>query len=168
MERMDMHSRNEYLKVLREKYLKAKTRKEKSLILDEYCGNTGQARKYIIRKIQPEVNVRPKVRRSPKEDYDVRVRAPLAEIWEIFDYPCGQRLKPILEVEVDRLRELGELEVSDEVALKLKRVSATIDRKLKHQREVLLRSPACRRQEGMYQARPDCRRQALYCSRRYR
>jgi len=37
MERMDMHSRNEYLKVLREKYLRAKTKKEKSLILDEYC-----------------------------------------------------------------------------------------------------------------------------------
>ncbi|MBT9144084.1 MAG: hypothetical protein DDT29_02498 [Dehalococcoidia bacterium] len=138
-----MHSRNEYLKVLREKYLKAKTKKEKSLILDEYCGNTGQTRKYIIRKIQQGVNVGPKVRRKRKEDYDVRVRAPLAEVWEIFDYPCGQRLKPILEVEVDRLMELGELEVSDEVALKLKRMSsATIDRKLKHQREVfhLLRS----------------------------
>jgi hypothetical protein len=35
MERMDMHSRNEYLKVLRGRYLKAKTRKEKSRILDE-------------------------------------------------------------------------------------------------------------------------------------
>jgi len=143
MERMNMHSRNEYLKVLREKYLKAKSKKEKSAILDEYCGNTGQARKYIIRKIQAGVNVGPKVRRKRKEDYDVRVRAPLAEVWEIFDYPCGQRLKPILEVQVDRLRELGELEVSDEVALKLKRMSsATIDRKLKHEREVfhLLRS----------------------------
>ncbi len=52
MERMDMHSRNEYLKVLRGRYLKAKTKKEKSLILDEYCGNTGRARKYVIRKIQ--------------------------------------------------------------------------------------------------------------------
>ncbi|MCL0094315.1 hypothetical protein M1N58_00230 [Dehalococcoidales bacterium] len=31
MERMDMHSRNEYLKVLREKYLKARTKREKSL-----------------------------------------------------------------------------------------------------------------------------------------
>jgi len=30
MERMDMHSRNEYLNVLRERYVKAKTRKEKS------------------------------------------------------------------------------------------------------------------------------------------
>ena len=41
MERIDMHSRNEYLKVLRGKYLKAKTRKEKTQILDEYCRNTG-------------------------------------------------------------------------------------------------------------------------------
>jgi len=36
MERMDMQSRNQYLKVLRERYLKAKakTKKEKSLIVD--------------------------------------------------------------------------------------------------------------------------------------
>ena len=54
MERMDMRSRNEYLKVLRERYLEAETRKEKTWILDEYCGNTGQARKYVIRKIQPK------------------------------------------------------------------------------------------------------------------
>ena len=39
---------------------------------------------------------------------------------------------------MDRLREFGELMVSDEVAWKLKRMSsATIDRKLKHQREAL-------------------------------
>ena len=33
---MDMHPRNEYLKAVRERYFKAKT-KEKSQILDEYC-----------------------------------------------------------------------------------------------------------------------------------
>ena len=66
------------------------------------------------------------------------VTAPLAKVWEIFDCPCGQRLKPILEVELARLMDLGELRVSDEVALKLRTMSsATIDRKLKHQREVL-------------------------------
>jgi len=44
----------------------------------------------------------------------------------------------LLQVELDRLMVLGELKVSDEVALKLKMMSsATIDRKLKHQREVL-------------------------------
>jgi hypothetical protein len=138
MERMDMHSRNEYLEVLRERYLKARARKEKSQILDEYCRNTGQARKYVIRKIQPGVDLRPKQRKKRKESYDGQVKAALAKVWEIFDCPCGQRLKPILETEVDRLRGFGELRASSETFLKLKKISsATIDRKLKHQREVL-------------------------------
>jgi len=51
MERMDMHSRKEYLKVARERYFRAGTKKEKSQILDEYCFNTEQSRKYVIRKI---------------------------------------------------------------------------------------------------------------------
>ena len=40
-----MNARNQYLKVLQRKYLMAKSRKEKSLILDEYCKNTHQNRK---------------------------------------------------------------------------------------------------------------------------
>ena len=133
-----MQSRNQYLKVLRERYLKTKAKKEKAQILDEYCRNTGQARKYVIRKIKLEVDLRPKQRKKRKQSYDGQVTAALGKVWEIFDCPCGQRLKPILEVEPDRLRELGELKVSDEVALKLRTISsATIDRKLKHQREVL-------------------------------
>ena len=35
--KMHMQSRNQYLKVLRERYLKGRTKKEKSQILDEYC-----------------------------------------------------------------------------------------------------------------------------------
>jgi hypothetical protein len=137
MEKMDMHSRNEYLRVIRESYFKARTRKEKTQLLDEYCSNTGQSRKYVIRKIH-RADLRPKQRKKRKEQYNGQVKAALAKIWEIFDYPCGQRLKPILEVETDRLRELGEIEVTDEVAQKLKTLgSATIDRKLKHQRGVL-------------------------------
>jgi len=124
-----MQSRNQYLKVLRERYLKAKAKKEKTQILDEYCRNTGQARKYVIRKIQPGVDLRPKQRKKRKQTNDGQVTVALAKVWEIFDCPCGQRLKPILEVELDRLRDLGELRTSYEVALKLKRISsATIDK----------------------------------------
>ena len=133
-----MESRNQYLRVLRERYLKVKTKKEKTQILDEYCWNTGQAWKYVIIKIQPGVNLGPKPRKKRKQTSDGQVTAALTQVWEIFDYPCGQRLKPILEVELDRLRRLGELSISDDIALKLKRMSsATIDRKLKHQRQVL-------------------------------
>jgi Integrase core domain. len=69
--------------------------------------------------------------------YDGEVRAALVRCWEIFDFPCGQRLKPLLGEEVWRLRGLGELTCTDEVAEKLKRIgSRTIDEKLRHQKEV--------------------------------
>jgi len=51
MERMDVQPRNQYLGVLKERYLRARTKKEKAEILDEYCRNTGQVRKHVIRKI---------------------------------------------------------------------------------------------------------------------
>jgi len=134
---MDMHSRNEYLKVVKERYFGSRTKRERSQILDEYCSNTGQSRKYVMRKIH-RADLRPKQRKKRKEKYDGQVKAALAKIWEIFDYACGQRLKSLLRAEVDRLRGPGEIKIPEEVALKLKMMSlATIDRKLKHQREFL-------------------------------
>jgi hypothetical protein len=138
---MDIISRNQYLQTLiQQRGYHLKPRKEKSQLLDEYCQITGQNRKYVIRKIREGRYLDSwRGKRKPRKPvYDGFVVAALAKIWEIFDYPCGQRLKPLLEAEVERLRELGEVKVSAEVALKLKQISpSTIDRKLKHQREVL-------------------------------
>jgi len=132
-----MHSRDEYLKVIKEKYFKARRKKEKTELLDEYCGNTGQSRKYVVWKIH-QVAIKAKQRKKRKQRYGGEVKDIMAKVWEIFDYPCGQRLKPLLEAEIDRLVELGEIETSHVVISKLKTVSpATIDRKLKHQREYL-------------------------------
>ena len=133
-----MEARNQYLKTLPEQYWKAKSRKEKSMILDEYCKNTGQNRKYVIRKINSPYLSSPKKKKTRKTTYDGQVKAALVIVWDIFDHPCGQRLAPLLKTEVDRLREWGELVISDEVAEKLKRISPkTIDRALKHQKEYL-------------------------------
>jgi len=135
---MDMHSKNQYLKELQQRYLMSRSRKERSSILDEYCKNTHQNRKYIISKINSSFSSKPKEKKKRKQIYNGYVKAALAEIWEIFDYPCGQRLAPLLKTEVSRLRQLEEIFISTEVAEKLARISpATIDRKLKHQREVL-------------------------------
>jgi len=57
---MNMDARNQYLKVLQERYFMAKSKKEKSTILDEYCKNTGQNRKYVIRKINSLFSQNPK------------------------------------------------------------------------------------------------------------
>jgi len=134
---MNMDARRQYLKVLQERYFMAKSRKDKSSILDEYSRNTHQNRKYAIRRIR-SFSSAPKERRKRKHTYDGYVKAALAKLWEIFDYPCGQRLAPLLKTEVNRLRQLEEIFISNEVAKKLTKIApATIDRKLKHQREVL-------------------------------
>lgn len=136
---MDMHSRNQYLKQLRIEYLRTKSKREKGKLLDEAQKRTGLDRKYLIKKLRVLSNLdkkKAKVRRR-KQVYDGYVKAALVRCWEIFDCPCGQRLKPLLSEEVKRLRELGELICSDEVAQKLKMISArTIDEKLRYQNEV--------------------------------
>ena len=136
---MDMHSRNQYLKQLRIEYLRTESKKEKGKLLDEAQKRTGLRRKYLIRKLRVLSNLDKKKAkgRRRKQVYDGDVKVALVKCWEIFDYPCGQRLKPLLSQEVDRLRELAELRCSDEVVDKLKRISArTIDEKLRHQKEV--------------------------------
>ncbi len=133
---MDMKARNQYLKVLQERYLKA-SKKEKGKILDEYCRNTGQTRKYVIRKINSEIPEK-RSKRKKRWLYDGEVIVALVKVWEIFDYPCGQRLAPLLREEVERLRNLGELRISNEVEKKLISISpASIDRKLRHEKEVI-------------------------------
>jgi len=62
MESIGTHLTNERLKLLRERHLKAKTKKEKPQILDGYCCNTGQARKSVMPRsfnnfFQPVMNL---------------------------------------------------------------------------------------------------------------
>ncbi len=113
---MNMDARNQYLKVLQGKYFMVKSKKERSSILDEYCGNTGQNRKYVIRKIKSSISLTARRRGGKKVIYDGYVKAALAEVWDIFDEPCGQRLVPLLKTEVDRLRQQEEIFICNEVS----------------------------------------------------
>jgi len=130
MHRMDMRSREQYLKALLGRYLRARKR-GKSALLDEYCRNTDMARKSVLRKISSLLKGNASPRKPRRPVYGRLVRAALETLWEIFDRPCGQRLKPLVEEEVVRLRALGELKVDEKTARQLRRVSpATIDRLL--------------------------------------
>lgn len=141
---MTMQSRNQYLDSLIRKYggYHLKSKKEKTKLLDEYCDTTGQNRKYMIRKIRNAGHVYQQRRKNQGKQrkrtcfYDQQVVVPLIRCWQIFDYPCGQRLVSSLETEVDRLRKFGELICSDSIAQKLKKISPrTIDTKLKPHKE---------------------------------
>ena len=136
---MNMESRNQYLKELRIEYLKTKSKKKRGELLDEAQKRTKLNRRYLMEKLKSKSNLDKleSERKRREEYYDGYVKSALAQMWKIFDYPCGKRLEPILKDEAERMRRLGELDCSDEVALKLKKIGiATIDRKLKHSREV--------------------------------
>ena len=136
---MNMESTNQYLKVLRKDYLKA-SKKKKSKLLDEAEKRTGLCRKHLTVKLRAWSNLNPRQpyeRKKRKCYYDGYVKVALVKCWKIFDYACGQRPKPLIETEVDRLRKQKEIRCSDKVAEKLKKISfRTIDEKLKHQKEV--------------------------------
>jgi predicted transcriptional regulator len=133
---MNIEARKQYMETLRERYFKA-GKKEKGSILNEYCRNTKQDRKYAIKKFNYKIKNK-EIRKPRSRFYDGTAIAVLAEIWKIFDYPCGQRLEEILDTEIENLRAWKEIDCSDAIAEKLKKMkSATIDRRLDHEKEVL-------------------------------
>jgi len=136
---MNMQSRNQYLLELRTEYLKTKLKKRRGELLNEAEKRTKLNRKYLMEKLKSKSNLDKKEfeKKTRKQYFDNSVKPALVKMWGIFDNPCGQRLEPLLKSETDKLRLLKELICSDTVAQKLKQMSsATIDRKLKHQKEV--------------------------------
>jgi hypothetical protein len=134
---MDMHSREQYLERVREEYRNA-DKKTKTRLLNEARKRTRLNRKVLIGKLAHPAEPRVEKKRGPRKPaYGSAVRAALAKLWEIFDYPCGQRLAPALRTEVERLRKSKDLICSDRVAQQLREVSPkTIDRLLARERRV--------------------------------
>jgi len=141
---MNMQARNQYLHTLisQRRGYHLRSKKEKSRILNEYCRVTGQHRKAVARKIRTGAYVHTlrkevgeeKWTRSSK--YDNQVTAHLIKLWGIFDHSCGQRLVCQIRSELDRLRQFGEITISNEMADKLKTISPrTIDTKLRRHKE---------------------------------
>jgi len=135
-----MNARRQYLDQIRKDYERA-GKAAKGKLLDEAERRTGLHRKHLIRWLgNRHQGSEPKVRRPHRRRarrYGAAVVTALVELWELFDYPCGQRLAPALRAEVERLRQLGELRVTDAVAERLEEISPkTIDRLLAREKRV--------------------------------
>ena len=131
---MTTTSKRDLLKALKARYLKA-TFEEKSQSLDEFCQNTGYNRKYAIRILRAGHCYKARTRAGQKKYWGEVVRL-IIRIWELLDYPCGQRLKPSLlpmaEV-LERCREIQPL--NPEIKNQLLTIGRnTLDRYLKKER----------------------------------
>jgi hypothetical protein len=134
---MDMHSREQYLERVREEYRNA-DKKTKTRLLNEARRRTRLNRKVLIGKLAHPATIRQRRKRGPrKRAYTREVQAALIKVWELFDYPCGQRLAPALRKEIPRLRQAKELICSEEVAAKLEAISPrSIDRLLDREKRL--------------------------------
>jgi hypothetical protein len=121
-----------------ERYIKA-SKKNKSIILDEYCANTGFNRKYAISKIR-EAALKPpkdKKKRGRKKLYSNEADVALIEIWNSFDRICAERLHPFIPEAIDILSRFSYLNISKETDLELTSMSlSTVKRRIKTHRRL--------------------------------
>lgn len=136
---MTTMSKKELISAIKPRYLKA-DKKGKNKMLDEFCRNTSYNRKYAIKILQAGYDnnrVQKRGRKARKKIYTSEVILMVIKIWELLEFPCGQRLKPMLMPMIDSLVRCGELKVSQAIRDKLATISAkTLDRRLDRERRI--------------------------------
>ena len=131
---MGNKGRWELLRAIYERYRKA-GRKEKKVILSEFCANAGYNRKYAIRLLN---GPRPgqwksEPRRGRGVSYSQEVVTLLTAVWEAAGYPWSVRLKALLPLWMPWIRK--HYRVRPEMEKQLLRMSARqMDRRLKSQK----------------------------------
>jgi hypothetical protein len=118
-----------YLKQLQARYRRA-SKKEKTVILDEYVKTTGYHRKHAIAVLNGQrKRVRGPIRRPRRAQYGIEEANAIATLADLFDNICSKRLRAAMDVELPRLYQAGVLRISSTCYEKLLKVSpATMDR----------------------------------------
>ena len=138
--RLTLTTRQELTKEVRDRYWRA-SKKQKTLILDQFVASTGYHRKYAVAVLRqkPRRDRTPDVStagtagvRRRRRIYTQDVTDALVLIWKTCAYIGSKRLHPFLPEMVRVLESYGELRVPDQTKQLLLTISrATIDRLLK-------------------------------------
>jgi transposase InsO family protein len=128
---MSLQSRKEYIKVMSQRYRTTKSRDEKSQILDEVVSALDYHRKYAIQVLKrPTQPVKPKPKRIREIQYTESALA-IQTVWRALDYPCAERLHPMLLETAERLSKHGHLFLTPLIRAQLNAISrSTIGRRL--------------------------------------
>ena len=131
---MGNKGRWEYLRAIYERYRQA-GRKNKKVILSEFCVNTGYHRKYAIRLLNGPRPEKRRIRRERRRgvSYHSETLAVLTAVWGAAGYPWSVRLKALLPRWMPWIRKRFRLRADIEAQL-LKISPRQMDRRLKAQK----------------------------------
>lgn len=107
---MSIGARREYLGAIRDRYRKA-NRRQKSVILNEFCEICGYSRKYAIRVLSGRLEPRKK-KPGPQPIYGLEVVRHLRLLWLASGEICSKNLKAALPLWMKFYHEPG---LTDEI-----------------------------------------------------
>ena len=132
---MSPRSKKEYLEAIFPRYKKAKSKEQKTTILNEFCKVCGYHRKHAIRilsKFKRFVNPKPRKPGRPSVYNQPAILQALERIWLDSGMPCSKRFVALLPLWLPHYP--GGLDLN--VFKTIKKISATsIDRVFKHTRK---------------------------------
>jgi hypothetical protein len=121
--KMTIEERYQYLRRMKKRYQKA-NRQERSRLLDEMEAYTGLHRKSLIRLLKS-----PRAKeRGPSYGSDIRAIIALAA--QALDYPCAERLQPVLLPTAKNLARWEDLHLTPEQEEKLAKISVATLRRI--------------------------------------
>jgi hypothetical protein len=127
-EPMTIEERYQYLRRMKKRYQKA-DRQERSRLLDEMEAYTGLHRKSLIRLLGTDLQRHPRSReRGPT--YGPDLREIIALTAQALDYPCAERLQPVLLSTAQHLARCGTFSLTPEQEEQLARISVTTLRRI--------------------------------------
>ena len=119
---MEANFKRLYMLKMKARYAKAKTRKERTALIDEAVAMTHYSRKYVIRLLNG--SRRHRRHRGRKPSYSGDAHQLLIRIWRAEGYMCPLYLKSIIESAIRDYEELGH-DVPPALADELTRMSAS-------------------------------------------
>lgn len=128
---MSTKSRHEYMNTMRQRYQKTSSRAEKTEIINEVVKVLGYHRKYVTTALnQLPASPKSSVKRHRPLKY-LEAMPVIQLVWESLDYPCAERLRPVLLSTAENLARHNELGLTEEICEQLSVISqATLARRI--------------------------------------
>ncbi len=129
--KMSLQSKRDYLRVQQEQYLRKISREKKSAIVDEVVRITGFHRKYAIQVLNKPIALAAKKSSRIRQRLYTEALPAIRMVWESLDYPCPERLHPVLYETAELLSKHGHVKLTPLIREQLSDMSrATLGRRL--------------------------------------